>query len=218
MNAQSEDPRWEEVKARIDRGDKAKEKSKNLYLSAGRLLNELKTDHDKAGGTWAEWATKCKEKAGISKSRASELMHIADGRKTAEDVRREGTQRKREHDERKKTSPLRNGEKPQPMPSPAQNQREMEAQQAHIDEPEAAHERDRDFAEQLQAAKIEIVGLEGEIADLKRENAELREQLEAARKVAPPADDGLDIPECLRRQPPPARADAVDDGAAQADQ
>jgi hypothetical protein len=37
-------------------------------------------------------------------------MQIADGRKTVEEVRASGAERKAEHDERKKISPLRNGE------------------------------------------------------------------------------------------------------------
>jgi ParB-like chromosome segregation protein Spo0J len=67
------------------------------------------------------------------------------------------------------------GKKPKP------SQRELEAKQAHINEPKAAREHDNDLAAQLQAAKIKIAGLESEVEELKAENAELRAKLEAAR-------------------------------------
>jgi hypothetical protein len=70
-----------------------------------------------------------------------------------------------------------------PKRSASQNQRELEAKQAHIDELEAARQHDQDLAEQLQAAKIKILGLENEVDELKAENAKLREEL-AAQKVA----------------------------------
>ena len=73
---------------------------------------------------------------------------------------------------------------------PAKVQRELDAKDAHINELETARERDNNLAEQLQAAKIKIVGLESEIEELKAENADLRAQLEAALKAteAKPAD------------------------------
>jgi ParB-like nuclease domain len=64
-----------------------------------------------------------------------------------------------------------------------QAQRELEANQAHIDELESAREHDKDLAEQLRAAEIKIVGLEGKLEDLKAERDWLRErvaELEAA--------------------------------------
>jgi hypothetical protein len=59
------------------------------------------------------------------------------------------------------------------------------------------------LVEKLRAAEIKIAGLESEVEELKAENAKLREQLETARATSrpEPADDGLDIPECLRREP-----------------
>jgi hypothetical protein len=68
-----------------------------------------------------------------------------------------------------------------PKRSASQDQRELEAKQAHINELEAAREHDQDLAEQLRLAEIKIAGLEGEIGDLKRENAELRQALENAK-------------------------------------
>jgi hypothetical protein len=54
------------------------------------------------------------------------------------------------------------------------------AAQARATELEATGEHDLDLAEQLQAAKIKIAGLESEIEELKTENADLRAKLEAA--------------------------------------
>src|SRR5262249_7247701 len=58
-------------------------------------------------GTWKEWETLLESKVGIGKSRASELMAIADGRKTADQIRDDTNRRKIEH---RKVSPFRNGE------------------------------------------------------------------------------------------------------------
>ena|SRR5215471_3959418 len=54
------------------------------------------------------------------------------------------------------------------------------AAHARATELEATCEHDLDLAEQLQAAKIKIAGLESEIEELKAENAKLRAKLEAA--------------------------------------
>ena len=72
------------IKAHIAKGDKAAEKSEQHYIAAGQHLHTLKAEH---GGTWAEWEKLLKTKVGIGKSRASELMAIADGTKTLEEVR-----------------------------------------------------------------------------------------------------------------------------------
>ena len=92
------------IKAHIAKGDHAKEKADQHYISAGLHLKELKDRHD---GTWAEWEELLKTKIGIGKSRASELMQIADGRKTVEDVREDTNQRKLQH---RKRPPFQNGE------------------------------------------------------------------------------------------------------------
>jgi hypothetical protein len=67
------------IKAHIAKGDKAKDKAEQHYIAAGQHLKTLKAGH---GGSWAEWEELLKTKIGIGKSRASELMRIADGRKT----------------------------------------------------------------------------------------------------------------------------------------
>jgi hypothetical protein len=82
--------------------------------------------------------------------------------------------------------------------------RELEATQAHVHELEVAHERDRDLVEKLREAEIKIVGLESEVQELRTENARLRAELEAKQgtateKQGETLDDGLGIPESLRR-------------------
>src|SRR5215471_12889124 len=67
------------IRAHIAKGDKAAEKAEQHYIAAGQHLATLKASH---AGTWKEWETLLKAKVGIGKSRASELMAIADGRKT----------------------------------------------------------------------------------------------------------------------------------------
>jgi len=99
------------IKAHIDKGDKAKAqaehaagKAEQHYIAAGQHLKQLKAEHE---GSFAEWEELLKDKIGIGKSRASELMQIADGTKTVEQVRADTNQRKIEH---RKVSPFRNGE------------------------------------------------------------------------------------------------------------
>jgi hypothetical protein len=98
------------IKAHIDKGDKAKAqaehaagKAEQHYFSAGQYLKTLKEQHN---GSWAEWEELLKTKIGIGKSRASELMAIADGTKTTKQVRADTNKRKITH----RTSPFRNGE------------------------------------------------------------------------------------------------------------
>jgi len=158
------------IKAHIVRGDKAKEKSDQHYIAAGQHLKALKAAH---GGTWVEWEKLLKDKLDIGTGRASELMQIADGRKTVEGLRAEKAESVRQV--RGQVSPLRSGEtsepgngtKPPKSTSTSQDQRELEATQAYAAELEAAREHDGHLAEELQAAKIRMAGLESEIEELR---------------------------------------------------
>ena len=158
------------IKAHIARGDKAAEKAEQHYIAAGQHLATLKADH---AGTWEEWETLLKSKVGIGKSRASELMAIADGRKTVEGLRAKKAESVRQV--RAQVSPLRSGEtsepgngtKPPKPKSTSQDQRELEAAQAYAAELEAAREHDGHLAEELQAGKIRMAGLESEIEELR---------------------------------------------------
>jgi hypothetical protein len=77
------------IKAHIAKGDKAVEKADEHYKAAGIYLKELKAEH---ADTWAKWATLLKTKIGISTGRASELMQVADGRKTVKKLRADKAQ------------------------------------------------------------------------------------------------------------------------------
>jgi hypothetical protein len=66
------------VKAHLAKGDKARDKAHQHYGAAGNWLNWLKAKHDSRGGTWDQWVELLRDKVGIGKSRASELMQIAD--------------------------------------------------------------------------------------------------------------------------------------------
>ena len=94
------------IKAHIAKGDKAKDKAEQHYIAAGQHLKTLKASH---GGTWAEWEELLKTKIGIGKSRASELMRIADGTKTVEQVRADTAERTAKT-RALQSSPLRSGE------------------------------------------------------------------------------------------------------------
>jgi hypothetical protein len=197
------DQRWRAIKAHIAKGDKANDKAEQHYIAAGLHLTTLKKLHDAVGGTWAEWEQLLKTTIGIGKSRASELMQIADGRKSVEQVRADSTERKA--NERKRIS-LRDVTESTP-------DLEAAAEAADSAEPITAKFAAADaVAEKLRAAEIKIMGLEAELEALKHQNAELRRQLEAAngRKdaaaaltlVTPSPDDGLEIPTFLIRGHP----------------
>jgi hypothetical protein len=100
------DQRWKHVKAHIAAGDKAKDKSEQHYISAGQYLIALKAEHT---GTWAEWEALLKERVGIGKSRASEVMQIAAGTKTVKQIR-DATTKKVRRIRARKSSPVRTGE------------------------------------------------------------------------------------------------------------
>jgi hypothetical protein len=80
------------IKAHIAKGDRCKEQSEHHYIAAGQHLITLKAEHK---GSWSEWEELIKSKIGIGKSRASELMQIADGSKTAESVASDRRERQR---------------------------------------------------------------------------------------------------------------------------
>jgi hypothetical protein len=101
------------IQEHIARGDKAKEKSEQHYIAAGQHLKTLK----KFSSNWAEWEMLLKEQVKLSTGRASELIQIADGRKTVEQVRADTAKRVMKHSKKsslanEEKSPLRNGEDP----------------------------------------------------------------------------------------------------------
>jgi hypothetical protein len=79
------------VKAHVKKGEQAKEraahnnkKSEDHFVAAGRYLTMLKATY---APSWQAWESILKLKVNLSTGRASELMQLADGRKTVEGIR-----------------------------------------------------------------------------------------------------------------------------------
>jgi len=84
------------IQAHIKQGDAAKEratknikKSQDHYIAAGQYLKMLKVSY---APTWQQWETVLKVKVKLSTGRASELMQLADGRKSLQEIRDEKAQ------------------------------------------------------------------------------------------------------------------------------
>src|SRR5262249_37317568 len=88
------------IKALITKGDHATKKAEQFYVAAGKHLAELK---ERCPGEWLEHA---KQKIGIGRSRAYEIMAIGTGAITIEQVRENTRQRVENH----RSRPLRNGQ------------------------------------------------------------------------------------------------------------
>lgn len=93
------------IKALVSKGDQAKDKSEQYYVAAGKHLETLKDSgaHKREDMTWDAYVS---ERCGIGKSRAYELMQIADGRKTTEDVRADRRDRDQKAISKKKSPPV----------------------------------------------------------------------------------------------------------------
>jgi hypothetical protein len=74
-----------------ERAEKAQTKAADHYIAAGQYLTQLKA----GTGSWAEWEQLLKDKIGIGKSWAGELMALGEGRKSIEQLRAEATERQR---------------------------------------------------------------------------------------------------------------------------
>jgi hypothetical protein len=79
------------IRAHIKQGEKAKERSDHArekaeqhFISAGQYLITLKAAY---APSWEAWETMLKAKVGLSTGRASELMQLADGRKSLQQIR-----------------------------------------------------------------------------------------------------------------------------------
>jgi hypothetical protein len=215
---------WLAAKACIAKGDKAAAKADDFYITAGQHLKALKAAHDERGGTFAAWEALLRERVGIGKSRASELMQIADGTKTVEGIR-EATAEKVRQIRAHKSSPVRTGEnsgnittsidtkgrkqpakKPPTKPpgaKPADKPRNTPSDNSNKDvAPASSGETERKLA-RLEELEHENVRLRRENLALRSENEELRARL-ASRSDNPraPDDDGLDIPGWLQRSAP----------------
>lgn len=99
----------EHIKAHIEKGDQARDKSEQHYIAAGQYLATLKKEHT---GNWNEWKAMLKDRVNLSTSRAGELMAIADGRKTVAETRAATAKRAAKH--AKKFSVANGGKQPKP--------------------------------------------------------------------------------------------------------
>jgi hypothetical protein len=91
-----------EIRVLVEKGDHAKEKSRQFYLAAGLHLKTLKA-HSASTNAWVQLV---KKKCDLGRSRAFELLALADGRTTVEKVRADANKRKVKH----RARPFRNGQ------------------------------------------------------------------------------------------------------------
>jgi hypothetical protein len=77
------DQRIKEIQELVKKGDKAKDKAEQYYATAGLHLKSLREDSPSK----AAWENLIKSKCGLGTSRAYELIQIADNRKTVTEVR-----------------------------------------------------------------------------------------------------------------------------------
>jgi len=197
------------IKAHIAKGDKAKDKAEQHYIAAGQHLKTLKARH---GGSWAEWEELLKTKIGIGKSRASELMRIADGRKTVEQVRAD-TAARTAKTRALQSSPLRSGEN---ADDPETSADAMRAQSAETDDAgpdlEPDHVRVRTaFLLRANAAQQDAFydgAVDNEVLAAAEQAARARNKVAASIRLmvdnalrAPEEYDPGPIPEFLRRAP-----------------
>ena len=167
------------IKVLIAKGDHAKDKAEQFYVAAGQHLKTLK----ERSPTAAAWEKIIREKCDLGKSRAYELLQIADGRTTVEKTRNSTNQRKLKH--REQSNSLRSGTvEPEPEPPLAVNGANLDHAKVTMNVIHAA----------LTLAKRENIGegsggeierlrarneeLETENARLCRENMALRSEIE----------------------------------------
>jgi hypothetical protein len=126
------------IKAHIAKGEQCHKRGDQHFVSAGLELRQLKTQHT---GTWAEWEVLLKA-IGIGKSRASDLMQIADGTKTVEQTRALANTRKIKH-----RKSLRSGtEKPETDPQASADKRKIKYAAADAVEEESFLDDSGDYA------------------------------------------------------------------------
>src|SRR5258708_2298076 len=90
-----------EIKAALDQADKAQTRADDLKLTAGRMLLDAKKRIKKEGGRWFDYLVQHQ----LDKRRSQEVMKIAKGETTPEQMRAENANRQEQH---RKESALRN--------------------------------------------------------------------------------------------------------------
>jgi hypothetical protein len=88
------------IKVLIEKGDHAAEKAEQFYVAAGRHLATLR-----AGRTKTEWEKIVHERCSLRKTRAYELMKLADGTRTVEQTRALRDQRDKKARKNKRRPP-----------------------------------------------------------------------------------------------------------------
>jgi hypothetical protein len=177
-----------------DKSDQYSDKSEQHAISAGQCLKTLKAEH---ADTWAEWETLLKTKIGISTGRASELMQVADGRKTVEKLRADKAESVRQV--RARASSLRSEEttalvkaEQAPADDPAASAENMKAQFAALDEDAAKVDDDggaegaelNRFTRRVQKFHTEFYNVLGKLSDEGFEEAVTKARAKVAHRRA----------------------------------
>jgi len=176
---------WSAAKECIAKGDKAAAKANDFHITAGQHLKVLKAAHDESGGTFAAWEALLKERVGIGKSRASELMQIADGTKTVEGIR-EATAEKVRQIRAHKSSPVRTGENSGNITTSIDTKGKQPAKKIHAKPQKTATPREdigQSSAGETARKLTRLEELEHENVRLRRENLALRSEIEELRAV-----------------------------------
>jgi hypothetical protein len=205
------------IKALIEKGDKATEKAQQYYVSAGQHLKTLKGQSASA----AAWEKLIKARLGLAKTRAYELLKIADGRTTVADVRLSGKARQAKSIAKLKSKvsvsdgetraltvftggkePDANADDPETSAAmdSVDSERLLEAVRAKAEQ--LAERLDADLSRALRA----LISFPDPRVVVHALRQALEQRLDGDALVAgveertpTPADDGLDIPPLLRR-------------------
>ena len=186
------------VKVLIEKGDRATEKAEQFYKAAGIHIKQIKEQ------SLDNWETIVREQCNIGRSRAYELMAIADGKTTLEKVRAGSNERKKVHRAKSESVPERT-EPTHATGSAIVDIEERRAQMAALDDGDRPTITDLDgrIIRAAGAIRHEAMGLTR--SDTERFFAAFRDQIysiesEALQNTIEREED-LSIPEFLRRSP-----------------
>lgn len=147
-----------EAKAVLDQADKAQTRADDLKITAGRILLEAKVQVEH--GKWLDWLKEHK----LGERRSQQVMRLASGKTTVEEVRKDQAVRAKKHYEKKKTHPKDAFSQPA-SPQPVVN----------IPPPSSSPDWDSDFRTQTLKADLQRVTRVNE--QLTRERDDLKQQL-----------------------------------------
>lgn len=155
-----------EIKASIDKGDKAAGKAEEHYLAAGLRMVEAKRRVEAERGSFRAFL----DQHGIGRSRAYEILAVAEGKKTFVGIRAKAAERQAKHAEQNRIAwevSVTNGQsEPESLPTPIDSELEtLRAENARL-----TKERDDALAE-VEGLKAEVHRLKAEKAAAQREAA-----------------------------------------------